>query len=133
MRNAESSPGFALVLLNLVGSQAQPQTVRLSSALYFKNLIKRNWVVSSYCPYQIHTFFHLTVFLQDENGNHQLPPDQVSTIKRELVGLMTASSPSVQAQLGEAISAIADSDFFQQWDTLINVSFFPLSLTIRHI
>ena len=41
-------------------------------------------------------------------------------IKRELIGLMVSVPANLQAQLGEAISAIADSDFWQRWDTLVD-------------
>lgn len=34
---------------------------------------------------------------------------------------MISSPPNVQTQLGEAISIIADSDFWKRWDTLIKV------------
>ena len=44
------------------------------------------------------------------------------TIKKELIGLMISVPPSIQSQLGEAISLIADSDFWTRWDTLIDVS-----------
>lgn len=58
---------------------------------------------------------------QDEDGNHKLPAEEVATIKQELVGLMILSPPNIQTQLGEAISVIADSDFWKRWDTLIQV------------
>ena len=35
---------------------------------------------------------------------------------------MIASPSNVQTQLGEAISVIADSDFWRRWDTLTEVS-----------
>ena len=41
-------------------------------------------------------------------------------IKRELIGLMVSVPPNLQSQLGEAISAIAESDFWQRWDTLVD-------------
>jgi len=44
----------------------------------------------------------------------------VETIKRELIGLMVRVPPVIQAQLGDAISVIADSDFWQRWDTLVD-------------
>lgn len=44
------------------------------------------------------------------------------TIKKELIGLMISVPPSIQSQLGETISLIADSDFWTRWDTLIDVS-----------
>lgn len=57
---------------------------------------------------------------QDEDGNHKLPADEVATIKSELIGLMVQVPPALQAQLGDAISVIADSDFWERWDTLVD-------------
>lgn len=68
--------------------------------------------------------------MQDEDGNHKLPAEEVATIKQELVGLMILSPPNIQTQLGEAISVIADSDFWKRWDTLIQVRGVP-GTTIR--
>jgi exportin-2 (importin alpha re-exporter) len=34
---------------------------------------------------------------------------------------MIACPPAIQSQLGEAISLIADSDFWERWDTLVSV------------
>lgn len=34
---------------------------------------------------------------------------------------MITVPPPIQAQLGDAISVIADSDFWEQWDTLVDV------------
>jgi len=34
---------------------------------------------------------------------------------------MISVPPNLQAQLGEAISLIADSDFWDRWDTLVDV------------
>lgn len=57
---------------------------------------------------------------QDEDGNHKLPQNEVATIKSELIGLMVKVPSTLQAQLGDAISVIADSDFYQNWDTLVD-------------
>tara|TARA_R110002003_G_scaffold141_40_gene13197 strand:- start:2621 stop:4852 length:2232 start_codon:yes stop_codon:yes gene_type:complete len=56
----------------------------------------------------------------DEDGNYRLPADEVVAIKRELIGLMVSVPPNLQSQLGEAISAIAESDFWERWDTLVD-------------
>lgn len=99
IREAENSPNFSINLLRVVGNESYPQTSRLAAALYFKNLVRRKWV--------------------DEEGNYKLSQDEVSVIKRELVGLMISTPPPVQAQLGDAISVIADSDFWERWETLM--------------
>jgi exportin-2 (importin alpha re-exporter) len=96
----QRKPNFSLTLLHLVASDSAPPTVRLSAALYFKNFVKRNWV--------------------DDEGNYLLPEEEVTAIKRELIGLMVSVPPNLQAQLGEAISVIANSDFWVRWDTLVD-------------
>ena len=53
------------------------------------------------------------------------------TIKKELIGLMISVPPSIQSQLGETISLIADSDFWTRWDTLIDVSWPCTSVKIE--
>ncbi|KAK0919781.1 importin-alpha export receptor [Friedmanniomyces endolithicus] len=100
LKAEEVKPAFSLALLQIVATETLPQTTRLASALFFKNFIRRNWT--------------------DEEGNHKLPQDEVATIKSELIGLMVRVPPSIQAQLGDAISVIADSDFWQRWDTLVD-------------
>ncbi|KAJ6438573.1 chromosome segregation protein Cse1 [Purpureocillium lavendulum] len=91
-------PHYSLSLLNIVNSESLPLNTRLAAALAFKNFIRFNYV--------------------DEEGNYKLPQDEVGTIKERLIGLMISSPPTVQSQLGEAISIIADSDFWRRWDTL---------------
>ena len=53
-------------------------------------------------------------------GNYKLPAQDVAAIKTEIVGLMISVPRSLQTQLGEAISVIADSDFWERWDTLVD-------------
>ncbi|KAI9774741.1 MAG: importin-alpha export receptor [Candelina submexicana] len=92
--------GFSLSLLQIVAAASFPNTTRLAGALYFKNFIKASWT--------------------DEEGNYKLPQNEVVAIKQELIGLMIAVPPAIQAQLGDAISVIAASDFWQRWDTLVD-------------
>ncbi|OBT48136.1 hypothetical protein VE00_01010 [Pseudogymnoascus sp. WSF 3629] len=96
----QEKPAFSLSLLQIVASESFPLNTRLSSALCFKNYIRFNYV--------------------DEEGRYKLPESTVVTIKNELIGLMIRVPSSIQAQLGEAISLIADSDFWQRWDTLVD-------------
>lgn len=102
LRQEEQKPGFSLQLLQITASQSSPNHIRLASALCFKNFIKRNWT--------------------NEDGNYKLPLEEVATIKRELITLMISMPPGIQAQLGDAVSVIADSDFWERWDTLVDVS-----------
>lgn len=96
----EEKPGFSIALLHIVASDSYPSNVRLGSALCFKNFIRRSWT--------------------DAAGNYKLPQSEVDTIKSELIGLMASVPPAIQTQLGEAISLIAESDFWERWDTLVD-------------
>ncbi|KAI4180184.1 MAG: hypothetical protein L6R41_007404 [Letrouitia leprolyta] len=96
----QKKPGFSLLLLQIVASDAYGSTARLASALYFKNYIRRNWT--------------------DEDGNYKLPENEIISIKRELIGLMISVPANIQYQLGDAVSVIADSDFWRRWDTLVD-------------
>ena len=53
----------------------------------------------------------------------------MATIKQELIGLMIAVPPTIQSQLGDAIGIIAESDFWERWDTLVDVG--PLSALVE--
>ncbi|CCU77389.1 chromosome segregation protein Cse1 [Blumeria hordei DH14] len=100
LKAEETKPGFSLLLLNIIASETLPLGTRLSAALCFKNFIKYKWV--------------------DDAGDHRLTEDEVKTIKRELIGLMVTVPGNLRAQLGEAISLIADSDFWTRWDNLVD-------------
>ena len=96
----EQRPGFALLLLQITASDSYPTQTRLASALFFKNFVKRNWT--------------------DVEGNYKLPEQDVTAIKKEIIGLMISVPANIQSQLAEAVSVIADSDFYQRWDTLVD-------------
>ena len=38
---------------------------------------------------------------------------------------MISVSPQIQYQLGDAVGVIADSDFWERWDTLVDVRVSP--------
>ena len=100
LKELENQDGFGLTLLHVVASSNLAISTRLAGALFFKNFIRRKWV--------------------DENGNHLLSDDQVELIKKEIVPLMISLPNSLQVQIGEAISLIADSDFPQRWPDLLH-------------
>ncbi|KAL4992880.1 CAS/CSE protein [Aspergillus falconensis] len=100
LRQQESNPNFPISLLQITSSDSYPLGTRLSSAILFKNVIRRNWT--------------------DEDGNYKLPLEIVGALKQELINLMISVPQVLQTQLGEAVSVIADSDFWERWDTLVN-------------
>lgn len=51
-----TKPGFSVCLLQIVATEAFAKQVRLASALYFKNFIKRNWMV---CAIETHGLLRL--------------------------------------------------------------------------
>ncbi|KAK9453824.1 Cse1-domain-containing protein [Dipodascopsis uninucleata] len=100
LRTAEQQAGFSILLLQIVASNDFPQTTRLAGALFFKNFIRRKWT--------------------GEDGNYRIPIEDVNAVKSEIIGLMIVLPPSLQVQLGEAISIMADSDFPERWQNLID-------------
>ncbi|TDZ19510.1 Importin alpha re-exporter [Colletotrichum sidae] len=98
LKEEQTKPQYSLNLLNIVASDSLPLKTRLAAALAFKNHIRSNYV--------------------DVDGNYKLPLDEVQTIKSQLIGLMISCPPTIQTQLGDAISIIADSDFWERWQTL---------------
>ncbi|KAG6001996.1 hypothetical protein E4U54_000965 [Claviceps lovelessii] len=98
LKQEASKAQYSLALLNIVSSDSLPANTRLAASLAFKNFIRSNYV--------------------DEEGNYKISQDEVQVIKEQLIGLMISSPSNVQKQLGEAISVIADSDFWRRWETL---------------
>jgi hypothetical protein len=99
-----SVPQFSLHVLQVIDLATQPEPIRQAAAVYFKNMIKRCWVVI------------------EEEGVEQrniLSPEERGLIKVNLVSLMLKSPESIQKQLMEAISLISEADYPKQWLTLL--------------
>lgn len=63
-----------------------------------------------------------SLFVYKDAEETVIPADNKSAIKSAIVDLMITVSPIIQLQLSEAVSIIADHDFPQKWDTLIQVN-----------
>ncbi|KNC97042.1 importin-alpha export receptor [Spizellomyces punctatus DAOM BR117] len=100
LTSVEIQPNFPVLLLKLVHDPATDATVRFAGVIYFKNFIKRHW-------------------RQDEGEPDKISPADRIAIKEHIVGLMMAVPSTLQVQLGEAVSIIADNDFPAQWEKLI--------------
>lgn len=100
LKSIETQPHFAINLLHVVASTNVEPSVRLAGALFLKNLIRRKWV--------------------NEDGEYLLFLDDVEYIKREILNVMIKLPNNLQVQLGECISIIAELDFPQKWENLID-------------
>ncbi|KAL2911349.1 importin-alpha export receptor [Polyrhizophydium stewartii] len=97
---AETTPGFAVLLLQLIGDAAADPSVRASAALYLKNFIKRWWKLV-------------------EGESDKISPEDRATIKSSIVQLMSSVPASIQTQLSDAVAIIADNDYPHQWTNLM--------------
>ena len=98
LKSGSTQPGFSILLLKLLSSDAAEAQVRQSAAVTFKNLVKNHWVAKE----------------PDVVG--ALPPYSVSDAEKDqvrglIVGLMLSAPRLVQAQLSEALSIISAADF----------------------
>lgn len=100
LREIETTPGFSVSLLGVVSLAQVDALVRLAGALFFKNLIKRKWLLS-------------------DGETYQLPESDVAQIKREIIPMLVQLPVQLQRQVGQAITLIAESDFPHRWDSLI--------------
>ncbi|QBM86871.1 exportin-2 importin alpha re-exporter [Metschnikowia aff. pulcherrima] len=100
LRAIEGQPHFAINLLNVVASSNLDASVRLAGSLFLKNLVRRKWA--------------------NEDGEYLLPGEDVHYIKAEILNIMVKLPSNIQAQLGEAISIIAELDFPHKWENLIH-------------
>ncbi|KAI9143350.1 karyopherin Kap109 [Paraphysoderma sedebokerense] len=97
LHQAQEAPGFANVILKLVQSQSHDNHTRLSAALLFKNFIKKNWELES-----------------------KITPDDRAAAKNQIVDIMISVPSKLQVQLSEALTVIADHDFPEKWENLID-------------
>lgn len=100
LKSIELQPHFAINLLHVVASTNLDASVRLASALFLKNLVRRKWV--------------------NEDGDYLLHSDDVQYIKSEILNVMIKMPNNLQVQLGETISIIAELDFPHRWENLID-------------
>lgn len=116
LTSLSTQPGFILALLRLVlDERGGERAVRLAGGVYLKNLVKLRW---------------------EEDVNPISEQDKVA-LRAELVpGMIVLSNPAdktIRAQVAESVSLIAELDFPEKWETLIDVrvlAFFPPSASL---
>jgi exportin-2 (importin alpha re-exporter) len=93
LQTLETQPGFGFNLLNYVTSP--DLTVRMAAAVYFKNYIKKYWTEDQ-------------ISLQDKID-----------IKSNILRIMISVDLNLQMQISEAVIQIANVDFPQDWENLV--------------
>ena len=106
----EVQPRFAFLLLALIQNEAVSTAIRLAAAIQFKNLCKTRWVLDS----------------EEEDVSRVVSDDEKQVIRAQLVPevvrLAQAATPSqaILAQMNESIALVAQSDFPEPWEGLID-------------
>lgn len=96
---------YGLATLYLTRLSDLSREVHISAAIAFKNFIRRNW---RFDP-------------TDESSDQvdRIDPQQRVLIKQHITKFMLESPAHIQRQLSEAITIIGQSDFPEQWPSLI--------------
>ncbi|OMJ30372.1 Exportin-2 [Smittium culicis] len=100
LTSMEDTRQMAIPLLQLINNSQVDENIRISASLYFKNYIKRSWE-------------------QTDNTEDIINPEDRAAIKQDIITLMINQPKSMQLQIGEAVSIIADNDFPSMWPNLI--------------
>ncbi|KAI8915177.1 Cse1-domain-containing protein [Powellomyces hirtus] len=96
----EVQQNFPVILLKLVENPSTDQTIRFAGSIYFKNYIKKHWEPS-------------------DGETDVISAMDRAAIKAHIVSLMMGVPSTIQTQLGEGVSIMADRDFPHQWEGLI--------------
>ncbi|KAF9962476.1 importin-alpha export receptor [Mortierella alpina] len=100
LNNLEKSQNFGQLVLQLIATKSFDLQTRFSAALFFKNFVRRNWLV-------------------DDEADNRISLSDRDAIKSRIVDLMPISEAKIQLQLSDAVTQIADSDFPQKWQGLV--------------
>eukprot|EP00928_Gymnodinium_smaydae_P076155 TRINITY_DN5913_c0_g3_i1.p1 TRINITY_DN5913_c0_g3~~TRINITY_DN5913_c0_g3_i1.p1 ORF type:complete len:1066 (+),score=253.50 TRINITY_DN5913_c0_g3_i1:716-3913(+) len=99
LRDAETKPGFGLILLGLLRDPNVDGGARQAGAIYFKNYIKRQWCI--------------------DPAQGGIPVADRQAIKQHLLGLMLQAPKPVQVQLAAGLEEISVTDYPAEWQTLL--------------
>ena len=99
--SVDQQPGFATLLLQICSPQtAVGEDVRTSASVLFKNVVKNSW--------------------NPNHAEHLVQDAEKEALRHAIFGVMTVSRKSVQRNLGEAISLMAEVDFPALWPNIVN-------------
>ncbi|XP_054706218.1 exportin-2-like [Uloborus diversus] len=100
LESVEGNQNYPILLLSLLEKADVDITIKVSSAVTFKNYIKRNWRIA-------------------EDEINKVHDSDRETIKRLIVGLMLRSPEQIQRQLSDAVGIIGREDFPEKWPNLL--------------
>uniref|UniRef100_A0A2R5LMM5 Exportin-2 n=1 Tax=Ornithodoros turicata TaxID=34597 RepID=A0A2R5LMM5_9ACAR len=100
LEQVEVNQNYPVLLLHLVDKADIDMVIRVAGAVVFKNYVKRNWAVP-------------------EDGVDKIHPNDRSSVKEMVVGLMLRSPEQIQRQLSDAVSIIGREDFPARWPNLL--------------
>uniref|UniRef100_A0A7S2WRA8 Importin N-terminal domain-containing protein n=1 Tax=Mucochytrium quahogii TaxID=96639 RepID=A0A7S2WRA8_9STRA len=93
----EQHGGFTVMLLKIL-EQSNDKGTQLCAAIYFKNTVRKYW---------------------EDGPSAGINDGDRNSIKAHLLTLMCSMSPHVQRQLSEAVRIVGESDFPNQWQSLL--------------
>nr|XP_042908071.1 exportin-2 [Parasteatoda tepidariorum] len=107
LESVEGNKNYPILLLTLVDKADVDLTIRVASAITFKNYVKRNWRII-------------------EDSDNKIHDSDRESVKGLIVGLMLRSPEQIQRQLSDAVSIIGREDFPEKWPNLIQemISYF---------
>lgn len=100
LRDNETSSGFIESLLQIVCDGSLDLPVRQAGALFFKNNVKFRWT--------------------NENPGSEISRADKELVKAGIVQAMITLPLVLQVQVGEAVTIIANSDFPNEWPSLVD-------------
>lgn len=99
LRQAESTAGFGLILLQLLRESSIDAGTRQAGAIYFKNYIRRLWSMDA--------------------ASGGVSASDRQAVKQHLLMLMLQAPKQVQVQLAAGLEEISISDYPAEWQSLL--------------
>eukprot|EP00823_Brevimastigomonas_motovehiculus_P000300 TRINITY_DN1039_c1_g1_i1.p1 TRINITY_DN1039_c1_g1~~TRINITY_DN1039_c1_g1_i1.p1 ORF type:complete len:1035 (-),score=332.19 TRINITY_DN1039_c1_g1_i1:1418-4522(-) len=100
LKAVEAKAGFPICVLKIISNDKVSGTARLAGSIFFKNFIKRHWVV-------------------EEGDVDCISSSDRELIKKHIVDLMLNSPKLILSQLSEALHMISKADFPKKWESLL--------------
>lgn len=119
-----SHQGFLTHLLNLILEPSQDRAIRLAGSVYLKNITKLRWE-------EVSLMFCYSSLLSSKRSIKDIQPlaneDKVALRAQLVPAMLALSAPAdkaIRAQVAESVALIAELDFPNKWDNLIDVRYY---------